>query len=145
MGVALCENVATNLVATPRPSRRRTMSDRPILARLENIPEGPTDTSLVSPSATVGLWRVLNALRDGWFLERRLREVARMIAGDARTRGLRAEQMLVALKRDWPKLLEGRRAPPEGELHMLSERLVSFCIHEYYAPERCAIGSCRAG
>lgn len=121
------------------------MSDRAILAELETIPEGPTDTSLVSPSAMVGFWRVLNALRDGWFLEKRLRDVARMIAADARTRGLRPEQMLVALKRDWPKLLEGRRAPQEGELHMLSERLVSFCIHEFYAPERCAVGICRAG
>jgi hypothetical protein len=121
------------------------MSDRAILAKLETMPEGRADTALVSPSATVGLWRVLNAMRDGWFLEKRLRNVARMIAGDARAGGLRPEQMLVALKRDWPKLLEGRRVPHEGELHMLSERLVSFCIHEYYAPERCAIGSCRAG
>ena len=107
--------------------------------------EIPKDTALVSASTAVALWRVLNALRDGWFLEKRLREVARMIAGDARARGLRAEQMLVALKRDWPKLLERRRVPDEGNLHMLSERLVSFCIHEYYGPERCAIGSCRAG
>ena len=121
------------------------MSDRAILAELEAIPERRTDTSLVSPSAAVGLWRVLNALRDGWFLERRLRDVARMIAGDARARGLRAEQMLVALKRDWPKLLEGRRTPDDGQLHTLSERLVTFCIHEFYAPESCAIGSCRAG
>lgn len=109
------------------------MSERPILADLEAMPDEPTGTTLVSPSATVGLWRVLNALRDGWFLEKRLRDVARMIAADARTRGLRAEQMLVALKRDWPKLLERRRVPGEAELGMLSERLVTFCIHEYYA------------
>jgi len=121
------------------------MSDREILARLETIPEGPADTSLVSPSAAVGLWRVLNALRDGWFLEKRLRDVARMIAVDARARRLRPEQMLVALKRDWPKLLEGRRTPDDAELRTVCERLVTFCIHEYYAPESCALGSCRAG
>lgn len=108
------------------------------------MPEEPTDTTLVSSSAAVALWRVLNALRDGWFLEKRLRDVARMIATDARARGLRAEQMLVALKRDWPKLLERRRVPGEGELLMLCERLVSFCIHEYYAAP-CAVGVCRAG
>ena len=61
-----------------------------------------------------------------------LADLARMIAADARARGLRAEQMLVALKRDWPKLLERRRVPGEAELSMLSERLVSFCIQEYY-------------
>lgn len=108
------------------------MSERPILAELETMPDEPTGTTLVSASATVGFWRVLNALRDGWFLEKRLRDVARMIAVDARTRGLRAEQMLVALKRDWPKLLDRRRVPGEAELSMLAERLVSFCIQEYY-------------
>ena len=109
------------------------MNDRAVLAELESMEEPSTETALVSPSATVGLWRVLNALRDGWFLEKRLRDVARMIAADARTRGLRAEQMIVALKRDWPKVLERRRVPGEGELAMLCERLVSFCIVEYYA------------
>ena len=109
------------------------MNDRAILAELETMPDPPTDTSVVSASATVGIWRVLNAMRDGWFLEKRLREVARMIATDARARGLRAEQMLVALKRDWPKLLEHRRVPGEAELAMLCERLVTFCIVEYYA------------
>ncbi len=120
------------------------MSDRPILAELETIPDGPDDTSIVSASAAVALWRVLNALRDGWFLEKRLRDVARMIAGDARARGLRAEQMLVALKRDWPRLLESRRVPDEASLHVLSERLVSFCIHEFYGSQPYATGG-RAG
>jgi hypothetical protein len=108
------------------------MNDRAILAELETMPE-PPETTIVSASATVGLWRVINAMRDGWFLEKRLRDVARMIAEDARARGLRSEQMLVALKRDWPKLLERRRVPGEAELHMLCERLVTFCIVEYYA------------
>ena len=33
----------------------------------------------------------------------------------------------------------------EALLRTLYERLVTFCIHEFYAPESCAIGSCRAG
>ena len=109
------------------------MSERPILAELETMPDQAPETTFMSESATVGIWRVLNAMRDGWFLEKRLREVARMIAADARARGLRAEQMLVAIKRDWPKLLEHRRVPGEAELSMLCERLVTFCIVEYYA------------
>ena len=124
------------------------MNDRAVLAELESMSEPSTEATLVSPSATVGIWRVLNALRDGWFLEKRLRGVARMIADDARGRGMRAEQMIVAIKRDWPKLLERRRTPGEAELHMLVERLVSFCIHEYYAPramEPCVVQRCRAG
>jgi hypothetical protein len=125
------------------------MNDRSSIAALEASSGARAGASLVSRSATVALWRVLNALRDGWFLEDRLRDVARMIAADARARGLRAEQMLVALKREWPKLLECRRVPAEAELHMLAERLTSFCIHEYYAPrvtgEPCAVQACRAG
>jgi len=109
------------------------MTDNAELAELESMDESPTGVTFMSASATVGLWRVLNALRDGWFLEKRLHAVAKVIADDARARGLRAEQMIVAIKNDWPKLLERRRLPAEGELHMLSERLVSFCIHEYYA------------
>ena len=124
------------------------MNDRAVLAELESMGEPSTDVALLSPSATVGLWRVLNAMRDGWFLEKRLRGVARMIADDARTRGLRAEQMIVAIKRDWPKLLERRRVPSEAQLGMLVERLVSFCIHEYYAPrgiEACVVQRCARG
>src|SRR5215204_5463252 len=124
------------------------MNDRAVLAELESMSEPSTDAALVSASATVGLWRVINALRDGWFLEKRLRAVARMIAGDARSRGLRAEQMIIALKNDWPKLLERRRVPGEAELRMLAERLVSFCIHEYYAPrgvEACVVQACARG
>ena len=109
------------------------MDDRASQSEPETTPDSPTGATFVSASATVAIWRVLNAMRDGWFLEKRLHDVARMIAVDARARGLRAEQMLVALKRDWPKLLEHRRVPGEAELSMLCERLVTFCILEYYA------------
>ena len=110
------------------------MNDRANPSELEPMPnEEPTGTTFVSASAMVALGRVLNAMRDGWFLEKRLREVAGMIAADARARGMRAEQMLVALKRDWPKLLERRRLPGEAELSMLAERLATLCIVEYYA------------
>lgn len=98
--------------------------------------------SILSRSTTVALWRVLNALRDGWFLEDRLRNVARMIVADARPHGLRAEELLIALKREWPRLVECRRAPNEVQLRMLAERLVTFCIHEFYAGPRAANGGC---
>ena len=99
-------------------------------------PTEPAVASFMSRSATVALLRVINALRDGWFLEKRLRDVARMIAADARDHGLRAEQMLVALKREWPVMLERRRVPGDDELGMLAERLVSLCIQEYYRDTR---------
>jgi hypothetical protein len=68
-----------------------------------------------------------------------------MIAEDSRARGLRAEQMLVALKRDWPRLLESRRVPDEASVRALSERLVSFCIVEYYGEPPYVTRSGRAG
>lgn len=99
-------------------------SSRPTLDSL-------TNPVIISRSATVALWRVLNALRDGWFLEKRLRHVARMIAGEARAQSLTIEEMLIALKAEWPRLLECRRVPEEADLHMIAERLVSFCSDEY--------------
>ena len=112
------------------------MNDGATPAELEAVPDEPTGATFVSASAMVALGRVLNAMRDGWFLEKRLRDVAQMLAADARARGMRAEQMLVAIKRDWPKLLERRRLPEESELNMLAEQLTSFCIHAYYAGAR---------
>ena len=123
------------------------MNDRSSIAALERSTDEQIAASFVSRSTAVALWRVLNAMRDGWYLENRLRDVARMIATDALAQGLRAEQMIVALKREWPTLLERRRVPGEAELELLAERLTSLCIHEYYASrapdQQCAVQGCR--
>lgn len=109
------------------------MNDRSSIAALARSTDEQDAASFLSRSTAVALWRVLNAMRDGWYLEKRLGDVARMIAVDAHTRGLRAEQMVVALKHEWPTLLERRRVPAEAELELLAEKLTSLCIQEYYA------------
>jgi hypothetical protein len=90
-------------------------------------------TAVINHSATVALWRVLNALRDGWFLEKRLRNVALMIVDEAHRQHLDAEQMLAALRAEWPRLLERRRIPVEEDLQMVADRLTAFCRSEFYS------------
>jgi hypothetical protein len=88
---------------------------------------------ILSRSASVALCRVLNAFRDGWFLEKRLRDVARMIADEAHRQQLNVDQMLAAVREEWPTLLEGRRVPGESDVQMVAERLTSFCKVEFYS------------
>ena len=102
----------------------------------------------MSRSTAMAVRRALHALLDGWLLEGRLRAAARMIAGDARRHGLRAEEMLVALKREWGGLVRTRAARATGDLHDFAQRLVTLCIHEFYAAARpadaaCAVHACR--
>jgi hypothetical protein len=89
--------------------------------------------AVISRSATAALWRVLNAMREGWFLERRLRHVARMIAEEAHRQGMDADAMLVAMRREWPRVLEHRRVPDESKLRVLIQHLVRFCLAELRA------------
>jgi hypothetical protein len=89
--------------------------------------------TVISRSATAALWRVLNAQREGWFLERRLRHVARMIAEEAHRQGLDADGMLVAMRREWPAVLEHRRVPDEHGMRELVRYLVRFCLEELRA------------
>jgi hypothetical protein len=84
--------------------------------------------------------RVLHAYREGWLLEERLAAAARMAAEDARHRGVPAEHMLVALKREWGALDEVRRMSALDARDLLS-RLVTLSVCAYYEPERSAGGS----
>jgi hypothetical protein len=86
-----------------------------------------------SRSATAALGRVLNALRDGWFLERRVRNVARMIAEEAHRHRLDADEMLAAMRREWPTILAHRSVADESGLRMLVDHLVRFCLEELRA------------
>jgi hypothetical protein len=106
----------------PQPSIEQARSGTP------RAPEG-----VISRSATAALWRVLNALREGWFLERRVRHVARMIAEEAHRQGMDADGMVVAMRREWPTVLAHRQVPDEGKLHMLTQHLVRFCLEELRA------------
>jgi hypothetical protein len=91
------------------------------------------DHVVISRSAAAALWRVMNALREGWFLERRLRHVARMIAEEAHRQGLDADGMLVAMRQEWPSVVEHRDVPDESKLHVLTQHLVRFCLEELRA------------
>ena len=63
------------------------------------------DAAVLSRTTLMTVRRVLHAYREGWLLEERLVAAARMAAEDARLRGVPAERMLVALKRDYPVIL----------------------------------------
>jgi hypothetical protein len=96
-------------------------------------PTERASAGIITRSANAALCRVLNALRDGWFLEKRLRAVAHMIVEEAHRQRLDADQMLLALKLEWPKLLESWRVPGEADVEMVAERLVGFCKVEFYS------------
>jgi hypothetical protein len=96
-------------------------------------PLARASAGIIPRSANAALCRVLNALRDGWFLEKRLRAVARMIVEEAHRQRLDLDQMLAALREEWPRLLESWRVPGEADVQMVAERLVSFCKVEFYS------------
>jgi hypothetical protein len=77
--------------------------------------------------------RVLHAYREGWLLEERLSAAAWMAAEDARHRGVAAERLLVALKREWGALQEVRRMSGVDARDLLN-RLVTLSIRAYYEP-----------
>jgi hypothetical protein len=101
--------------------------------RTAHVSSARATTAVINHSATVALWRVLNALRDGWFLEKRLRNVARMIVEEAHRQHLDVDQMLAALRAEWPRLLDRRRTPVEEDLQMVADRLTAFCRAEFYS------------
>ena len=108
-------------------------------------------SGMISRSTAAAVRRVLHALRDGWLPEDHLRRAAQMIAADARRHDLRAEQMVVALKSEWPTLADVRRAPDAGDARVLAGRLVTLSIHAFYARRAsggagtpaCAVHACR--
>ena len=109
----------------------------------------PVPSAVISRSTAMAVRRALHALLDGWHLEGRLRQAARMVVEDAQRHGLRAEEMLVALKREWSGLVRTRAARATGDLHDFAQRLVTLCIHEFYAASRavdhpCPVHACRA-
>ena len=93
----------------------------------------------LSLSTVRALRRLLHAFRDGWLVEARLADAARMIAEDAHRDGLRAEQMVIAIKDVWSELPEVRGSAQVVDVQRLLSQLVTRCIHEFYEPsERAA-------
>lgn len=54
-------------------------------------------------------------------------------AADARTKGMQAEQLLVALKEIWYSLPHLSTQPGNDVQTRLLQQLIARCIHEYYA------------
>lgn len=71
-------------------------------------------------------------LGDGAHAEQPLRHAARALAADARARdSVRAERLLIELRRMWRELPEARHLDPKAH-DQLWERLVTACIEEFY-------------
>ncbi len=56
-----------------------------------------------------------------------------VLAKEAQTRQLYAEQMLIAFKRVWTEMPEVQAIPDEAERRRLLNRVVKLCIDSYYA------------
>lgn len=62
-----------------------------------------------------------------------LRDAVAAIAGEARLRALRAEELLVAFKGVLEELAERRGAELRSDARAFQARLVTLCIKAYYA------------
>ena len=61
------------------------------------------------------------------------RAPARVMGHDARSRGVRIEELLISLKRSW-STVSGVDRLPRDESSRLLARVVTLCVEEYYAP-----------
>jgi len=67
--------------------------------------------------------------------DRALRAAAHRLAAEARAQdAVRAERLLIELRRRWQKLPEIQRVPDDGRRRALWDRLVRLCCEEFYAP-----------
>ena len=65
-----------------------------------------------------------------------LRRAVRALADEARRRGLRAEQLVVAIRETWRSLPEARSAASRSGDAGVAARVIGVCIGEYYAGVR---------
>jgi hypothetical protein len=74
-------------------------------------------------------------LTDDGRVDQPLRDVARVLADDARARdAVRAERLLIDLRRIWREIPETRFLDPKAH-EELWDRLVTACVEEFYRPE----------
>ena len=86
------------------------------------------------------LRRALLAPPDSAEGEVELRRTIRALADAARGRGLRAEQLVVALREAWTTLPEARAITPRSRRAEVAAHLVGVCIDEYYAGAKAGTG-----
>ena len=91
-------------------------------------------SACLSLSTTTAMRRMLTAFREGWTIDGRVRETARLIAEDSRRGGLDAAHMIIAVRAVWMQLDELRRITPDDNSRALSGRLISCAIEEFYSP-----------
>lgn len=91
----------------------------------------PTPPSLDAESVARLRAALAEVARDGNPTSTLRDELCR-VADEARSRQIRAEQLLVLLKDLWADLPEVRRAVDVKEKAALLQRLVTWCIEEYY-------------
>ena len=63
-----------------------------------------------------------------------IRSKVRQLCDAARSREIRAEQLLILTKEAWRELPEARRSNPQHTRAML-DRVITLLIDEYYAPQ----------
>lgn len=93
------------------------------------------------PSGAAELRRVLSdtpahvLLTSDGRVDQPLRDVARILADDARARdAVRAERLLIDLRRIWSEIPETRYLDPKDH-EELWDRLVTACVEEFYRRE----------
>jgi hypothetical protein len=102
--------------------------NQPEVARAE-LPSGVSELRrIVANTPTYVL------LQDDPHATKALRTAARALADEARAHdAVRAERLLIELRRVWRELPEARRLEPQA-YEQLWERLVTACIEEFYRP-----------
>lgn len=93
----------------------------------------PTPPSLAAES-TARLRAVMAEFARNGNRTESLHDVLCAVAAEARDRHIRAEQLLVLLKELWAELPEVRRALDPKDKAALLQRLIKWCIEEYYGP-----------
>ena len=84
------------------------------------------DTMAVLRAAVVQLWHQPRGAEDA------LREALALVTAEARSRALRAEDVIVAFKSLLASLPELHSGPRRMEAVAFQERLVTMCIKAYY-------------
>jgi hypothetical protein len=98
----------------------------------DQLSAGPSPAPLGELTRGV-LLRVLRDPKRTFEADREVRAAMRQLCEAARADGLRAEQLLIALKEVWRTLPATRRSPLDEERETFA-RVVTLCIQEYYSP-----------
>jgi hypothetical protein len=133
--VAVATSATSFDVFTPLGRRRLLLfqliaarSKRPMMMAHDSTPNRPQLSSASVEGLRLALSKYLVESDDTASLQVALREVA----ADARTKEMRAEHLLLALKDVWYGLPQVSRTPEGEEQHRLLQRVVTLCIREYY-------------